>query len=128
MKLSCPTLGKMKIVEKLARVGVHIGKTTVGRILQEKPADASRSRRSNVQTSDRHIVAKYRQDRAINDWCSEHRPHMTRGNRRRTRFTCRVLPRTSSRVMNHISVGRVVRLVPNRKSKLMVLQVKIAGQ
>ena len=36
IKLFCPTLGKAKIADKLARAGIHIGKTTVGRILKEK--------------------------------------------------------------------------------------------
>jgi transposase InsO family protein/transposase-like protein len=37
MKLFCPTLGKVKIADKLARAGIHIGKTTVQRILKEDP-------------------------------------------------------------------------------------------
>ena len=40
IKLFCPTLGKVKIADKLARAGIHIGKTTVQRILKEKPVDA----------------------------------------------------------------------------------------
>ena len=40
IKLFCPTLGKVKIADMLARAGIHIGKTTVGRILKEKPVDA----------------------------------------------------------------------------------------
>ena len=40
IKLFCPTLGKTKIADKLARAGIHIGKTTVQRILKEKPAKA----------------------------------------------------------------------------------------
>ncbi len=59
MKLYCPAFGKVKIAEKLARVGVHIGKTTVGRILQEKPADEPKPRRSDVEASTSRIVAKY---------------------------------------------------------------------
>ena len=42
VKLFCPTLGKVKIADMLARAGIHIGKTTVGRILNEnlvKPPD-----------------------------------------------------------------------------------------
>jgi len=35
-QLFCPTLGKVKIADKLARAGIHIGRTTVGRILKEK--------------------------------------------------------------------------------------------
>ena len=30
IKLFCPTLGKVKIADKLARAGIHIGSTTVG--------------------------------------------------------------------------------------------------
>ena len=37
IKLFCPTLGKVKIADTLARAGIHIGKTTVGRILKENP-------------------------------------------------------------------------------------------
>ena len=40
IKLFCPSLGKVKIAETLARAGIHIGKTTVGRILNEKPSVA----------------------------------------------------------------------------------------
>jgi putative transposase len=39
IKLFCPTLGKVKIADMLARAGIHIGKTTVGRILKETPAN-----------------------------------------------------------------------------------------
>jgi putative transposase len=39
IKLFCPTLGKVKIADKLARAGIHIGKTTVERILKERPAE-----------------------------------------------------------------------------------------
>jgi len=38
MKLLCPTMGKVKIADMLARAGIHIGKSTVQRILKEKPA------------------------------------------------------------------------------------------
>ena len=34
IKLFCPSLGKVKIAETLARVGIHIGKTTVGIVVQ----------------------------------------------------------------------------------------------
>jgi transposase InsO family protein len=33
----CPTLGKKKLAEVLARAGLHLGATTVGRIRKEKP-------------------------------------------------------------------------------------------
>ena len=37
IRLFYPTLGKVKIADQLARAGIHIGKTTVERILKEKP-------------------------------------------------------------------------------------------
>ncbi|MGZ0174655.1 MAG: hypothetical protein ACKVHE_34565, partial [Planctomycetales bacterium] len=43
IKLFCPGIGKVKIAETLARAGVHLGKTTVERILQEKPIKAPES-------------------------------------------------------------------------------------
>ena len=36
IQLFCPSLGKVKIADMLARAGIHIGQTTVGRILKEK--------------------------------------------------------------------------------------------
>jgi transposase InsO family protein len=56
IKLFCPSLGKVKIAETLARAGIHIGKTTVGRILKEKPSAAPSS--EDAKTSLR-IVSKY---------------------------------------------------------------------
>ena len=52
IKLFCPTLGKAKIADKLARAGIHIGKTTVERILKENsmtPPDTNNRRRKAVQ-------------------------------------------------------------------------------
>ena len=37
LKRLCPTLGKVKIAQTLARAGLHLGSSTVGRILKEKP-------------------------------------------------------------------------------------------
>jgi transposase InsO family protein len=37
LKTLCPAMGKVRIAETLARAGLHLGVTTVGRILQEKP-------------------------------------------------------------------------------------------
>ena len=37
LKALCPMLGKVKISQILARAGLHLGATTVGRILKEKP-------------------------------------------------------------------------------------------
>lgn len=38
LKALCPMLGKVKIAQILARAGLHLGVTTIGRILKEKPA------------------------------------------------------------------------------------------
>ncbi|MCP4249283.1 MAG: transposase family protein [bacterium] len=37
LKALCPSLGKAKIAEMLCRAGLHLGTTTVGRILKEPP-------------------------------------------------------------------------------------------
>ncbi len=58
IKLFCPTLGKVKIADTLARAGIHIGKTTVGRILKEKPAKAPEPTTDDTGTQCR-IVSKY---------------------------------------------------------------------
>ena len=38
LKTLCPSLGKAKIAEMLCRTGLHLGTTTVGRMLKESPA------------------------------------------------------------------------------------------
>jgi transposase InsO family protein len=57
IKLFCPTLGKVKIADQLARAGIHIGKTTVQRILKEKPAKEPEP--SDETGKQSRIVAKY---------------------------------------------------------------------
>ena len=37
LKVLCPSMGKQKIVQVLCRAGLHLGTTTVGRILKEPP-------------------------------------------------------------------------------------------
>lgn len=37
LKLMCPTLGKVRIAQVLARAGLHLGATTVGRMLARDP-------------------------------------------------------------------------------------------
>jgi len=58
IKLFCPTLGKVKIAQKLARAGIHIGKTTVERILKESPAKQPEPPSAD-SGKQRRIVAKY---------------------------------------------------------------------
>jgi transposase InsO family protein len=62
LKTLCPTLGKVKIAQVLARAGLHLGATTVGRILKENPQptptldDADTEARGD---SERIVTAKY---------------------------------------------------------------------
>ncbi len=42
LKALCPTLGKVKIAQILCRSGLHLGATTVGRILKESPRTVPR--------------------------------------------------------------------------------------
>jgi putative transposase len=58
IKLFCPALGKVKIADKLARAGIHIGKTTVQRILKEKPAKEPEPS-SDANGTVCRIVSKY---------------------------------------------------------------------
>ena len=37
LKTLCPGMGKVKIAQTLCRAGLHLGATTVGRILKEPP-------------------------------------------------------------------------------------------
>ena len=37
LKILCPAIGKKKMAEILARAGLHLGATTIGRMLKEKP-------------------------------------------------------------------------------------------
>ena len=63
IKLFCPTLGKAKIADKLARAAIHIGTTTVQRILKEKPAEDQLEFEQEIHS--------------IIDWYNEYRPHDT---------------------------------------------------
>ena len=41
LKALCPSMGKGKIAQLLYRAGLHLGTTTVGRMLKENPQPAS---------------------------------------------------------------------------------------
>ncbi len=56
--IRCPTLGKVKIADMLARAGIPIGRTTVGRILQEQPLNAPKPTTCGPNKPCR-IVSKY---------------------------------------------------------------------
>ena len=57
LKLFCPMLGKIKIAQILARAGLHLGVTTIGRMLKEEqanprtPAQQVKVKKSRVPTS-----------------------------------------------------------------------------
>ena len=60
LKTLCPTMGKVKIAETLARAGLHLGSTSVGRMLKEKhrrlePPDDE----SDEPAAERVVTAKY---------------------------------------------------------------------
>ena len=58
LKTLCPSMGKVKIAEMLARAGLHLGVTTVGRILKEKPAATPKAARK-AKTTGRVVTSKY---------------------------------------------------------------------
>jgi transposase InsO family protein len=58
LKTLCPSLGKKKIAETLARAGLHLGTTTVGRILREKPVP-SPELAEKTDSTDRVVTSKY---------------------------------------------------------------------
>ena len=57
LKTLCPTMGKVKIAQTLARAGLHLGATTVGRMLREDAPPKPRPS-SNVASSGRKIIAR----------------------------------------------------------------------
>jgi transposase InsO family protein len=58
LKTLCPTMGKVKIAETLARAGLHLGTTTVCRIIKEKPLRPAPG--NDAETGKQRIVtAKY---------------------------------------------------------------------
>ena len=64
LKTLCPSMGKVKIAQKLARAGLHLGATTVSRILKEKsvpcpPFLAAMESDKITEESRRVVTAKY---------------------------------------------------------------------
>jgi putative transposase len=55
LKVLCPALGKVKIAEMLCRAGLHLGATTVGRMIKESPRPAPREARAS---NNRVVTAK----------------------------------------------------------------------
>ena len=56
MKQLCPSMGKVKIAETLARAGLHLGATTVGRMLKE-PGNPSMRQRPKAVTNQQVAVS-----------------------------------------------------------------------
>jgi transposase InsO family protein len=59
LKTLCPILGKVKIAQILARASLHLGATTVGRILKEKPHHEPSTSDDETSSNDRIVTAKY---------------------------------------------------------------------
>lgn len=59
LKTLCPALGKVKIAEMLARTGLHLGATTVGRILKEEQFSESENEAIVTKGIIRVVTAKY---------------------------------------------------------------------
>jgi len=58
LKTLCPAMGKKKMAETLARAGLHIGATTIGRMLKQKPAPAPHPSYETESTG--HVVTARR--------------------------------------------------------------------
>jgi len=56
LKTLCPTMGKMRIAQTLARVGLHLGVTTVGRMLKERKKETAES--TDVAVRDEALEVK----------------------------------------------------------------------
>jgi len=58
LKELSPSMGKLKIAETLGRAGLHLGATTVGRILKEKPQPVPKPA-VEQKTAGRVVTSKY---------------------------------------------------------------------
>jgi transposase InsO family protein len=55
----CPFLGKAKVAQILARAGLHLAVTSVGRIRRETPVEPPTPPNPRVMPSARRVTAKY---------------------------------------------------------------------
>jgi transposase InsO family protein len=58
LRTLCPTMGKVKIAQTLARAGLHLGATTVGRMLKESPTPPLKEA-DDAESTDRVLTSKY---------------------------------------------------------------------
>ena len=56
LKVLCPAMGKVQVAHTLARAGLHLGATTVRRILRDRPRPRSDA---VAPLPDRHVTAKW---------------------------------------------------------------------
>jgi transposase InsO family protein len=57
LKMLCPALGKVKIAQVLARAGLHLSATSIGRMLKEKPMPPEPT--AGPQSAHRVVTSKY---------------------------------------------------------------------
>ena len=56
LKALCPMLGRVKIAQILARAGLHLGATSVGRMLKQKPIPKSREDQDQKKDGKNRVV------------------------------------------------------------------------
>ena len=56
LRVLCPTMGKVKIAETLAREGLHLAATTVGRMLREVPSRSEPTQKP-ASNNDKQVIA-----------------------------------------------------------------------
>ena len=59
LKTLCPTMGRVKIAQTLARAGLHLGTTTVRRMLKGRPRHEPFVSKPEADTEERIVTAKY---------------------------------------------------------------------
>ena len=58
LRVLCPTMGKVKMAQTLTRAGLHVGATTVGRMLKDKPLPEPEVT-EEAKSVDRVVTSKY---------------------------------------------------------------------
>lgn len=109
LKTMCPTLGRVRIAQALARAGLHLGATTVGWMLEGDLSKDDTVAEEPVSASSRTVTAKYPGHvwhvDLTQDWAGEHRWRCTEG----------LSPRTRSRDSSRVLIGLEEVLVLSRR-------------